>query len=101
MYNYTNLTNSINLADFIGVINQSTNNLFGVLVIIGWFVIMLIVMVQNSQRDFWSSLASTAFTCAIIAVLFRVLGLINDLWQLIFIAAAIGGVISLFVSRNS
>ena len=93
-YNLDNWTNQSGFFEIIKVANQYTANLFGTLFLLGFFIMLMIITgrYQVKQR-----LAVSAWTTAIIGIIYIPLGIIN-LWVIyLLIILFVGGLIGLFI----
>ena len=75
-YNLTNLTDAGGFASFYSFSNEVTGGLFGLLVLVAAFMIMMVIL-MGKTNDFPVSLSSSAFTVSLLALLGRLFGLVD------------------------
>jgi len=89
--------NATNIADLVTYINSTTNNWFGLLVLLSVFVV---VFVAGLRRDVLASLSTSMFITTIVGILFRALGLIDNIIFVLLIIGTVGTAVLLYITRG-
>lgn len=79
-----NVSGFINETDFVGMIkaaNSYTNNLFGTLILIGFFIVLLIVLMKYEMKH---RITVAAWTTGVIGMLYMPLGILSG-WVVVLI----------------
>ena len=91
LYNLTNVTSSNNLLEITQQVNQLSGEIFGLMFLISFFIILF---VSFRGEDVSVKFTSAAFLTTILAILFRVIDLTGDRIVLIIVLiTAVGYII--------
>ena len=94
--NFSNITEPM---QFITIINNGANNLFVVLMLVALYIVMLLVMLENTG-SFKTTFGATSFVFAILAYFGWLIGWINTNTLFIFGTLAIIGVATLIIKEG-
>ena len=99
IYNFTNLTDSNTTLGILQYANQITDNMYGVMIVIGFFAIILISSLLKGQA-LKDAFAAGAFSTFLIALLLKVMDLIHDEVLFMCLLLVIIGVLVLVWKRG-
>jgi len=94
-YNTSDFVNQSGFFDILKVANEYTNNLFGTLFLLGFFV-MLMIITSKPQYEVKHRLAVSAFSTAVVGIIYVPLGLVNTWFIYLMIFLFVVGFIGLF-----
>ena len=83
-YNLTNFTDSDSYIQMVSAANEYTNGLFGTLILLGFFIVLMIMLGRRYEAK--DSVTVSAWTTAVIGMLYMPLGLLNG-WVVVAIVA--------------
>ena len=87
MQNITNITQGYQLLTYV---NEVSQGYFGLAVLVGILIVALISM-YSREGDFPSAFVVASFITALMAILFKIVGIITDSVLFMFILAVVGG----------
>jgi len=93
-YNTTNFTTGDSLFDIFKTANQYTQNMFGTLFLLGFFVMLLIITGRYEMKH---RITVASWSTGVLGILFVPLGLVSDWVIYLMIILFVGGFISLFL----
>lgn len=92
-YNLTNFTDEDQLVGIFEVSNVYTKGVFGIMIYIGWFLLLLFVFADLEPKK---AFAGASFLTALVGIVMLPLNIINPWLILVAMVAAVASLISLF-----
>lgn len=80
-YNMTLLTDKTTVIGTIQGVNEIASGMLGIIFLLLFFIIMFVLF---KNYEFKRALAGSTFLTSVVAMLMRVIGLINDTWMFSF-----------------
>lgn len=95
-FNLENFTNTSSFLEIFRVANEYTNNMFGTLFLLGFFVMLVII---TGKYEFKHRLTVAAWATGAVGIVYVPLGLVNTWVVYMMVILFVGGFVGLFVGE--
>lgn len=98
LYNFSNLSTATSIIDIINYVNYSTDYMLGIAIFIATATIIFLTLKMNYPVNI--SFAVSSYATGVIAILFRIIGLIPDRAMLVSLVCFFIGTAVLYLSSR-